>query len=186
MYDKYTIYLIFNFFFICKVEHNIYKYMFKFTEAEDIYDDFDKEYRRHSKGAIILAPPGSGKTTFVNNQLGELKNWIDSDNLFGDKGLNIDWVGSHNEKLSYMRADYMLEQSKQYGYKIIGALFWKYVADAVVILPYEKHLEYYLSRKDLDRTKIKKIREVFLKHAEENNIPVFDNIEDAVKFLDNK
>ena len=56
--------------------------MLKFTDAVDIYDDFDKEYRRHSKGAVILAPPGSGKTTFVNNQIGERKDWIDSDNLF--------------------------------------------------------------------------------------------------------
>ena len=35
--------------------------------------------------------------------------------LLGDKSLNIDWINPKNsidERLSYLRADYMFEQSK--------------------------------------------------------------------------
>ena len=45
-------------------------------------------------------------------------------------------------KLNYLRADYMSEQSKLLGYRIIGSLFYTYKADAVVILPLELHKLY--------------------------------------------
>ena len=142
--------------------------MFKFTDASDIYTKYCKLYKKHSRGYVILAPPGTGKTTYVNNQNDKLKNWIDSDILFGNNGLNIRWMNQNcpiDERLAYLRADYMLEQSKIFGFRIIGALFWEYKADAVVLIPFEQHKLYYKSRSDLDILKIKKWRQIFLEHA---------------------
>jgi len=39
--------------------------MFKYSDASDVYDNYSKRYKSHKKGAIILAPPGSGKTTYI-------------------------------------------------------------------------------------------------------------------------
>jgi hypothetical protein len=48
-----------------------------------------------------------------------------------------------------MRCDYLLEQSKQLCYRIIGSLFWTYVPDAFVIPPLKTHKEWIKNRKDL-------------------------------------
>ena len=162
--------------------------MLKFTDGSDVYNDFNQEYKQHKKGFVILAPSGTGKTTFVNNQIGIKKNWIDSDSLFGSKSLNIDWMNSKNEveeRLSYLRADYMLEQSKLYGYRIIGSLFYKYKADAVVLIPLNEHIEYVKLRKDLNIDKIKQLRKTIAYHAYYLNIPVFSNINSAIEYLEN-
>tara|TARA_B100000787_G_scaffold159107_1_gene136982 strand:+ start:820 stop:1314 length:495 start_codon:yes stop_codon:yes gene_type:complete len=160
--------------------------MLKFTNGQDVYDDFDTEYKRHTTGYVILAPPGTGKTTFVSEQPGIKKDWIDSDSLFGDKSLNIRWEGQSTieQKLCYLRADYMLEQSKIYGYKIIGSLFWKYKADAMVILPYEQHESYFSRRTDLSLSTIHKMREIFLDHSKEFQIPLFETIPAAIDYLE--
>ena len=162
--------------------------MLKFTDGSNVYNDFDNEYNQHKKGFVILAPSGTGKTTFVNNQIGIKKNWIDTDILFGPKSLNIDWMNSKNkveEKLSYLRADYMLEQSKLYGYRIIGSLFYKYKADAIVLIPLNKHIEYVKLREDLDIDKVKELRKTMAYHAHDLNIPIFNTIISAIEYLEN-
>lgn len=159
--------------------------MFKFTDGTSVYQHFDKEYKRHEKGYVILGPSGMGKTTYIRSQ--KEKNWIDSDDLLGQLGVN--W--HHNEddnvqfKLNYMRADYMLEQSKQYGYRILGALFWDYKADAMVIPDYEQHKKYMAQRTDLDLSKINDIRQIYFGHAMKHDIPIFGTIEEAVNYLEN-
>lgn len=39
-----------------------------FTDGSKAYKKFDKLYKNHKKGYVILGPPGIGKTTFVKNQ----------------------------------------------------------------------------------------------------------------------
>ena len=161
--------------------------LLKFTDGTDVYKDFNTAYKRHKKGYIILGPPGIGKTTFVINQKSKKKNWIDVDVIFGLKSLNINWKNpkdSIDERLSYLRADYMLEQCKLYGYRIIGSLFWEYKADAIVIPTLKQHKLYVSSRKDLNLNKIKNMRKIFFSHAKRNKIPVFDSIIDATTYLD--
>ncbi len=166
--------------------------LLKFTDGEDVYKDFNTKYKRHKKGYIILGPPGIGKTHFINSQKGKKKDWIDVDQLFGPESLNItngDFnFNNHKDqddaRLAYLRADYMLEQSRQYGYRIIGALFWEYKADAVVIPSLKQHKLYAESRKDLDLNKIKNMRKIFLSHARKYKIPVFQSINDAVNYLE--
>ena len=160
--------------------------MFKFSDASDIYDNYSKKYKRHKKGAIILAPPGSGKTTYIR-KLEEkdcLCDWIDSDDLFKDLG--ADWHQSMNDKLNYTRCDYLHEQSKYYGFRILGCLFYDYNPDAIVVLPFELHKKYLENRPDLDVNIVKEVRKVLEEKSREKNIPLFDNIDDAIQYINQK
>ena len=161
--------------------------MFMFTDASSVYSKYDKKYNKHDKGYVILGPPGIGKTTFVRNQSGKKKDWIDQDDLFKDLG--VKWhFNMKNEKdfqLNYLRADYMSEQTRSLGYRIIGALFWEFKADAIVLLPLDLHKKYLSKRKDLNLKIVLDIRNYLSEHAKKNKIPIFDSIIDATKYLEN-
>ena len=164
------------------------KSQFMFSDGSKVYKNFNKYYKVHKKGYIILGPPGSGKTTFVQNQKGKKKDWIDSDDLLGDLG--VKWHQNEQNpndfKLNYLRADYMLEQSKLLGYCVIGALFWEYVPDAIVIPPLKIHKQYMNKRKDLKNNNMPlKVRKILEDMAEKNNVPVFESCEKAAKYLKN-
>jgi predicted PilT family ATPase len=45
------------------------KSMFMFTDGKKVYSKYNKQYKKHKKGYVILGPPGIGKTTFVKNIL---------------------------------------------------------------------------------------------------------------------
>lgn len=161
----------------------------KFIDGKDIADDFNTEYKRHKKGYVLLAPPGAGKSYFISKQTGTDKHWIDSDMIMGPKSLNVQWnnkSGTVDEILGYLRADYMLTQCKMYGYRIMGSLFWEYKADAMVIPPLKLHKKYTEKRKDLDNNNLNKMRQIFRNHAKNNNIPIFNSIKNAVKYLEKK
>lgn len=78
----------------------------------------------------------------------------------------------------------MLEQSKQYGYRIIGALFWEYNTDAIVIPEFHISFMNMKLRLDLDLEKIRQIRNTYIDNSVKYGIPVFDTIEDAVNYLE--
>ena len=164
---------------------NKVKSKFMFTDGSKVYKIFDTIYKKHKKGYVILGPPGCGKTTFVQSQTGKNKHWIDSDDLLG--ALGVDWhqneKNNNDFKLNYLRADYMLEQSKLLGYRIIGALFWEYKADAVVIPPLNIHKEFIKNRKDLSPDFLNKMRKIFRSHAKKFKIPIFTSIDDAVEYI---
>jgi len=82
-----------------------------------------KPYFKHEKGMVILGIPGCGKSTFCRKQ--NCKNWVDKDLLFSKLGANrkTNYKNPNKFKLNYMRCDYLLEQSKQLGYRIIGSSF---------------------------------------------------------------
>ena len=170
------------------------KSKFKFTDGSDIYNKYEKEYVNHQKGFVILGPPCSGKTTFVKNQ--KIKNWIDSDQIMFELGVkwHINCSNDNENKLNYLRADYILEQSKLQGLRIVGSLFWDYQADAIVILPEELNKSYFIARKKLNLdtdnqltwNKIKEIRNFLKLKAEQCSIPIFDNCIDASNYLESK
>ena len=156
---------------------------YKFIDAKNIYDKYTHIYKKHHKGYVILGPPASGKTTFVNSQ--NDKNWIDVDDLFNELGVNWKHYSDHSQfKLNYLRADYMLEQSKLYGFKLIGSLFWEYNPDAIVIPPLDIHKIYISNRSDLDYNNVLKIRNILIQKANNNNIPIFNSCIDAVNYID--
>ena len=163
------------------------KSMFMFTDGKKVYSEYNKYYKKHKKGYVILGPPGIGKSTFVRNQVGKKKDWIDQDDLFNELGVKWDLNKSNDieAKLNYLRADYMSEQSKLLGYRIIGSLFWEYIPDAIVIPPLELHKKYIKNRKDLVYEDVINIRKFLFKHAKKNKIPIFENIIDSTKYLEN-
>ena len=65
-------------------------------------------------------------------------------------------------------------------------MFWEYSADAVVIIPLEEHREYVSQRSDLQIEKVYEMRNVFQEHAQKLNIPIFENILEAVDYLENQ
>jgi hypothetical protein len=150
--------------------------IFMFSDGSKVYKNFDKKYKKHKKGFV--------KTTFVKNQTSKKKEWIDQDELFHDLGVNWKLDENNNFKLNYMRADYMSEQSKKLGYRIIGSLFWEYIPDAIVIPPLEIHKKYISNRKDLNYNNVIKIRQFLFRHAKKNKIPIFNNINDAIEYLE--
>tara|TARA_B100001142_G_scaffold276184_1_gene284963 strand:+ start:186 stop:716 length:531 start_codon:yes stop_codon:yes gene_type:complete len=159
---------------------------FMFIDASHIY----KKYKKHKKGYIILGPPASGKTTFVKNQ--KIQNWTDTDDLFYD--LNLNWhLNETNEndfKLNYLRADYLLEQSKLLGLRLIGSLYYNYIPDAIVILDEDLHSKYIDQRNKLYKTNILDKKFVFnvktdlIEKSKQFNIPIFKSINDAIKHLE--
>ena len=167
------------------------KATFKFSNGSKVYKKYDKKYKRHEKGLVILGPPGLGKTTFVRKneadiiKSGQKLDWIDQDDLLHELG--VDWqFNSNNQedfRLNYLRADYITEQSKQLGYWLIGSLFWEYKADAIVIPPWSIHEKYVKKRGDLNPHMVKQIRKLLFKQAKQMKIPLFLSIEDAVESL---
>ena len=164
------------------------KSTFMFTSGNKVYNKFNKKYKKHKKGYVILGPPGIGKTTYVRNQEGELKDWIDADYLLGQLG--VKWHQNeknyNDRKLNYLRCDYILEQSKLLGYRIIGAPHWEYKADAVVIPPLKIHKMYAKNRKDLNEKLVMELRKMFKDHAKKYKIRIFETIEDAVNYVNKK
>ena len=155
-----------------------------FCDGTSIYNNINKIYNTHNKGYIILGPPGIGKTNFVTNQ--SVNNWVDMDYLLTQLG--VDWHFNECDKtdfkLNYMKVDYILEQSKSLGYRIIGSPFWECKADAIVIPSLKTHSEYVSKRIDLNNDTIDTLRTIFKKHGCDNNIRIFESINEAVTFLE--
>lgn len=124
-----------------------------------------------------MGPPASGKTTFIKSQ--KIQNWIDTDELFSK--LNLNWYNI-DFKLNYMRADYLLEQSKMLGFRLIGSLYYNYIPDAIMI-----HEEYINKRNNdypLDKENVYIIRNELIKKAKDNNISIFKNCNEAIRYCE--
>ena len=69
---------------------------FMFCDGSKVYKEYNKKYKKHEIGYVILGPPGIGKTTFVINQKGDKKDWIDQDDLFNDLGVKWNMYKKNN------------------------------------------------------------------------------------------
>lgn len=165
--------------------------LFKFCDGTDVYKKYAKKYKQHDIGYVILGPPGIGKTTYIQKDekavwaRGEKKDWIDQDDLFNELGVNWSQNVDNQEdfRLNYLRADYISEQSKKLGFRLIGSLFWEYKADAIVIPEWNQHKQFIEKRGDLDKKMVLEVRKLLEEQSKKLNIPVFTTIEAAVAYL---
>ena len=153
----------------------------------DVCNRFSRLYTRHTRGAILLAPPGSGKTTYVHQQPKEARHWIDQDELYTDMGLI--WSDAETDpsvfQAQYERSDCMSDEVRAFGFRVMGSLFWDYPADAVVLLPETQHRAYVEQRTDLEWTRVAEIRKSLAEQAVQHGSPVFESLVEAVDWVDN-
>ena len=165
------------------------KSKFMFTSGKRKYNSIDKKYKCHKKGYYILAPPGSGKSYYIRHLDGEKKDWLDADILCN--ACNTCWhLNKKNPvelRLNYLRNEYIIEQSRALGYRILGSLFWEDIKpDAIVMPDYKDHKKLFQKRNDINLTFIKKIRSLILKLAKKKKVKVFKTIPEAIKYCERK
>ena len=148
--------------------------------------NFATQYARHKRGAILLAPPGSGKTTYVRQQPPDARHWVDQDELYAAMGLA--WSDAEADpdtfRAQYERADRLSDEVRAYGFRAMGSLFWDYPADAVVLLPEAQHRAYVAQRADLAWVRVAEIRALLANQAAQRGTPVFVSLGEAVAWVD--
>lgn len=160
------------------------------SNGNKVYTKLDKEYTKHKNGYVIIAPPGSGKSYFVRNQKkGKKKEFIDGDILL--KQLGADWKKTKFPNpdfvLAYKGIDLMLEQSRQYGYKILTSTFFEFNGDALVLPKIKDHKDYVAKRKDLNWKDVFHLRKKFEWFAKKYfEMPIFETFDEAIEYLNKK
>jgi hypothetical protein len=166
------------------------KAKFMFANGNKIYKKFDKDYVKHKKGYVIIAPPGSGKSYFIRNQRKDKKkDFIDGDILLSQLGVNwkISKFPDPDFVLSYKRADLMLEQSRQYGYRILTSTFFEFNGDALVLPKIKDHKKLVEKRKDLSWKYVLQMRKRFEWFAKKYyKTPIFETFDEAIEYLNKK
>ena len=162
-----------------------------FVDGTATYKKIAEQCITHKTGYFILAPSGSGKTHYVQNQ--KEKHWIDGDEIWMHAKAHPDgpwWL----EDVSVIdeidqRSDVITAEAKKLGFWIMGSSNFWLKPDAVVIPPWETHLKYIAAResinydggatsKDLDR--LKRSREWMSRWAKDG-VAIYPSIEEAVR-----
>ena len=128
---------------------------------------------------IILAPPGSGKTYFVQQQA-DPPTWIDQDVDLAARGWDLRQGCYDRDRL--LEADRLLAQERLQGRHILGSLFWEFVPDAVVLLPLPVHEQYVALRPDLTWEQVLRVRQCVEDHVVQYQIPRFSSLAEAIAF----
>lgn len=136
----------------------------------------------HSEGSIVLGPPGSGKSWFVEHR--GKGQWADVDEFLGVylKFHTNEWLKEEHSKAEveahYRECDRYLSAMRDEGLWVVGALFWEYVPDAIVILDEVQHRKWVAKRDDLDWEFVKGVREYLQKQSKEHSVPIYNNWDD--------
>ena len=158
------------------------------------YEELELTYRKHGCGYFILAPSGSGKTYYCQNQI--QLDWLDGDDLWRKSGATP--KGSWwTESLSIInriekRCDIITEEAKENGFWVMGSSSYWLKPDAVVIPNWDTHLRFIAHRQDnhydggatmdtLDR--VISHRRIIADWHFKGGVPLFLNIEEAVTEL---
>lgn len=165
-----------------------------FEENDTFYKDFSQRYITHRQGLFILAPSGSGKTYFCNNQAEQ--HWIDGDELWMAAHAHPDtaWWKEPIEVINRIdqRSDVITMEAKNLGFWIMGASNYWLKPDAIVIPEWETHVEYIRKREEStydggatseDFTQVKNHIEVIRKWHTDFKVALYTSIDDAVAAL---
>ena len=131
----------------------------------------------HSEGSIILVPPGSGKSWFVEHR--GMGQWADVDDFLGPflKFHTDEWLGKKNTQAEveahYRECDKYLKAMRDEGLWVVGALFWEYVPDAIVILNEAQHRKWVDKRDNLNWEFVKGVRKYLQKQSKEYSVPIY-------------
>lgn len=169
----------------------------KFCDGSKIGQEFLKKYKQHKRGLFIMAPSGTGKTYYVNNQGGS--DWIDGDEIWMATGAQPDrpWWTEGDEVIRHIdqRCDITTEECRKLGFWIIGASNNWLIPDASVIPDLRIQKKYIRKREETnydggatseDFAQVVSHRKEILRHAKKHSVPVFKTIEEAVAFLRKK
>lgn len=166
------------------------KNLFAFKDGNQAFGKLTKEYKTHKFGLFILAPSGSGKTYFVNNQ--KEKHWIDGDYLWHVTGVFPDssWWAEGLEVINEVeqRADIITIQAKKLGMWVIGTSNFWLMPDAIVLpdwrinkrnIRLREQGNYDGGAKSGDFDQVLFHRKYMKKIAREHKIPIYKTIEEA-------
>lgn len=130
-----------------------------------------------ARGAVILAPPGAGKSYWIQKH--PEAGWEDADMLY-EHDENFEGTASEEEKEAYYKnIDQRLQESRDKGVKVLSSLFWEFVPDAVVIPDEKVHKQYVKNREDLNWDFVQEIRKIL----NDMDVPHFKKIDDAVNWI---
>ena len=133
--------------------------------------------------SIILSPPGTGKTTWLNNTTTIFE---DADIVLS-KYHNCNFERENHTETDrekhYKKIDEQLIILKNDNRHIIGSLFWDIVPDAIVIIDNLEHKKRVKNRNDLSWDKVEEITTYLLKHANMFSIPLFTSFGECEKYI---
>lgn len=164
-----------------------------FTDGTSFYAELAKTYIRHAKGLFILAPSGTGKTYFVDNQT-EM-HWIDGDYLWpaAKADLSDDSWNSNKEMVEgiNIKSDVITYQAKKLGFWIVGSSNSFLKPDAIVLPDWETHKKYIRDREATHYDGGAKVEDYdgVLAHRdiiarwEKQGVPCFKSIQEAAADL---
>lgn len=166
-----------------------------FHKSEEIYKKFVNETVSHTKGFFILAPSGTGKTYFINQQ--KEKNWIDGDMLWIATRAhpNTDWWTKGLDVIKEVdaRSDVVTQEAKRLGLWILGASNNWLAPDAVVLPPWDTNVAYIKNRQETNYDgglttdqlgQLESHRKEIKEMADNKNIPIFDSVDKATSYLE--
>ena len=128
---------------------------------------------------VILAPPGTGKSTWVAAH----STWHDMDILYNhlhDETWHNKKVTNQEEAAHYQKIDAAVTRDRE-RLNIVGSLFWKLIPDAIVILPSKLHRQRVSRRPDLSWERAHAVALHLQQIAKQHNVPVFDSFDAAAK-----
>ena len=128
--------------------------------------------------SIILSPPGSGKSTWLNKN--SSKHIEDADIVLKDFHTS-DYESSNpcktNRKDHYLKIDEQLLRLRKEGRHILGSLFWEVKADVIVIIDSIEHKKRVSKRDDLEWCKVELVTKCLQELAIKYNIPIVSSFD---------
>lgn len=133
-------------------------------------------------GRVILAPPCSGKSTFVakNDTFCDMDLIAHEFGLHGERYSQLPHTEGQEQK-HYQRIDGWLSTLRSLGFRVIGSLYEAFVPDAVVIIDEALHKEYTSKRDDVSWDFAMQQRKMLTSLAKKHKVPIFKTIAAAVR-----
>ena len=180
-----------------------------FQDGTQFFNDVATQYVKHDYGLFILAPSGTGKTHYINQQ--QERDWIDGDELWVATNAhpnNAWWeAGDTAQSLREvdLMSDIMTHQATKQGFWVMGASNLWLRPDAVVLPDWEVHKSYIAHREQNNYdggATTEKLQQVLdhrkrieahatstpeaqhiLDTTKASPVPIFQTIAEAVEFL---